>query len=208
MDVIAIVVKMQKAAIKFEEETGNHGAVAIIDTDFASDILSCGESDLSDDSKMRRQEAEVGKTANRVVGFQWRSVDDSSSEVAKDVAVDPPTVQDDQMSAAADNVAESRTERPSKRRKTVTRALTRPEKMHKKVWDVAPDKLSDRKPASGKNSAPFANMVSNEWKEEHHDMKVLEGVPWLKGFYEQLKDSDDILEEDRTYLQELDEWHL
>lgn len=68
----------RKAAIKFEEETGNHGAVATIDTDFASDILSCGESDLSDDSKMRQQEAGVGKTANRVVGFQWRSVDVSS----------------------------------------------------------------------------------------------------------------------------------
>ncbi|KAG1722491.1 uncharacterized protein EDB91DRAFT_1256047 [Suillus paluster] len=61
----------QKAAIKFEEETGSHGAVAMIDTNFASDILSCSESDLSDDSKMCQQEVGVGKTANRVVGFQW-----------------------------------------------------------------------------------------------------------------------------------------
>ncbi|KAG1867649.1 hypothetical protein F4604DRAFT_1927433 [Suillus subluteus] len=193
----------RNAAIKFEEETGNHGAVAMIDTDLASDILSCGESDL-------------------VVGFQWRRVDyvafrrfptlksmkDSSSEGAKDVAVYPPTVQDDAMSAAADNVVESSGERPSKRRTTVTSALTRPRKMRKKVWDVSPDKLSDRKPASGKNSPPFANTVCNTWKEEHHDMKVLERVPWLKWFYEQLKDSDDIFEEDRTYLQQLDEGSL
>ncbi|KAG1722246.1 hypothetical protein EDB19DRAFT_1916792 [Suillus lakei] len=212
----------RKAAMQFEEETGNLGAVATIDTDFASDILSCGESDLSDDSKMRQQEAGVGKNANRVVGFQWRSVDyvvflrfltlksmkELNSESAKDVAVDPPTVQDDAAAATADKAAEPTMERPSKHRKTVKRALTRPKKIHKKVWDVAPDKLSDRKPSSGKKSAPFANMVSDKWKEEHPDMKVLEGVPWLKGFYEQMKESDDIIEEDCTYLQELDEWHL
>ncbi|KAG1721107.1 hypothetical protein EDB19DRAFT_1646693 [Suillus lakei] len=187
-------------AMQFEEETGNLGAVATINIDFTSDILSCGESDLSDDSKMRQQEAGVGKNANRVVGFQWRSVDD--------VAVDPPTVQDDAAAATADKAAEPTMECPSKRRKMVKRALTRPKKIHKKVWDVVPDKLNDRKPSSGKKSAPFTNMVSDKWKEEHPDMKVLEGVPWLKGFYERMKESDDIIEEDRTYLQELNEWHL
>ncbi|KAG1725644.1 hypothetical protein EDB19DRAFT_1914960 [Suillus lakei] len=198
----------RKAAMQFEEETGNLGAIATINTDFASDILSCGESDLSDDSKMCQQEAGVGKNANRVVGFQWRSVDESNSESVKDIAVDPPTVQDDAAAATADKAAEPTMERPSKCRKMVKRALTRPKKIHKKVWDVAPDKLSDRKPSSGKKSAPFANMVSDKWKEEHPDMKVLEGVPWLKGFYERMKESDDIIEEDCTYLQELDEWHL
>lgn len=121
----------------------------------------------------------------------------------KDAAVDPPTIED---ATTTDNTATA-SERPPKCRKTVTRALTRPKKIHKKVWDVALDKLSEREPAS-KKSAPFENMVSDKWKEEHPDMKFLEGVPWLKGFYERLKDSDDMLEEDRTYLQELDEWHL
>ncbi|KAG2337027.1 hypothetical protein BDR05DRAFT_952951 [Suillus weaverae] len=128
----------QKAAIKFKEETGNHGAVATINTNFISDILSCGESDL-------RWEWERLLTESLDFNGEVSIMKDSSSEGAKDVAVDPPTVQDDPI---------------------------------------------------------------NKWKEEHPDMKVLEGVPWLKGFYEQLKDSGDIFEEDHTYLQELDEWHI
>lgn len=60
----------------------------------------------------------------------------------------------------------------NKKRKTVQH-----KKLAKKVFDVAPRKMSDRVPSS-----------------------------WLAGFYKNLKE-DDLLKEDRDYLKELAEWH-
>ncbi|KAG1822043.1 uncharacterized protein BJ212DRAFT_1297292 [Suillus subaureus] len=59
-----------QAAIKYEQETGNCGAVAMIDTNFALDIFSYSEDNLSDDVWKRCTEAEVGKLANMIVGHQ------------------------------------------------------------------------------------------------------------------------------------------
>jgi CheY-specific phosphatase CheX len=53
----------------------------MIDTDFASNVLSYMESDLSDDTLQRCTAPDVGKTTNMVVGQQWRSVDVSSFSV-------------------------------------------------------------------------------------------------------------------------------
>lgn len=75
----------RQAAIKYEQETGNRGAVAMIDTDFASDIFSYSENDLSDDARKRRTEAEVGKSANMIVGHQWRSTNVSFLPVMNSV---------------------------------------------------------------------------------------------------------------------------
>lgn len=77
----------RQAAIKYEQETGNRGAVAMIDTDFASDIFSYSENDLSDDARKRRTEAEVGKSANMIVGHQWRSTNVSFLPVMNSVIV-------------------------------------------------------------------------------------------------------------------------
>jgi len=75
----------RQAAVKYEQETGNRGAVAMIDTDFASDIFSYSEDDLSDDAQKRRTEADVGKSANMIVGHQWRSMNVSFLPVMKSV---------------------------------------------------------------------------------------------------------------------------
>ncbi|KAG2746872.1 hypothetical protein P692DRAFT_201867427 [Suillus brevipes Sb2] len=62
-------------ALKYESQSGNKGALAIVDTDFASEVLLYSESELSADTIQRRKKADVGKTANLVRGYQWRSVD-------------------------------------------------------------------------------------------------------------------------------------
>ncbi|KAG0693067.1 hypothetical protein DFH29DRAFT_1084401 [Suillus ampliporus] len=208
----------RKAALQYEKETGHKDAIAMIDTDFASETLTCDEATLSNDSKMRRQEAGVGKAAKKAVGFQWQSVDyvtflrfltlksmqddGAMSNNDEEAAEDPLTTQDDTTTASKKVATTS--QRPTKRRKTVPN----PKKVFKKVFDVSPDHLTDRAPSSGKNSVPFANMVSAKWRESHPDMKLLEGVPWLGGFYERMKDSKELFDEDLTYLQELEDWHL
>lgn len=50
--------------------------MAILDTDFASDILSyASDQELSEDTLERRKEAGVGEGADMVAGLQWRSPD-------------------------------------------------------------------------------------------------------------------------------------
>ena len=63
------------AALDWEEETGNVGAVAMIDTDYASEALSYKEEDLGIDAVTRRTKSGAGKAANKTVGLEWRSVD-------------------------------------------------------------------------------------------------------------------------------------
>jgi hypothetical protein len=60
-----------KAALQYEKETGNKDAIAMINTDYASETLTCDEATLLDDSKMWWQEAGVGKVAKKVIRFQW-----------------------------------------------------------------------------------------------------------------------------------------
>jgi hypothetical protein len=49
-------------------------------------------------------------------------------------------------------------------------------------------------------------MITESRKNEHTDMKTLEGIPWLKGFWNLLT-RDDMLKKDYKYLKELEEWH-
>lgn len=73
---ITKVTKSRRAtAVIYEKETGREGAVAMIDTDFASDILSYSEDDLSEDELTRRTKSGAGNSANMVVGLEWRSSD-------------------------------------------------------------------------------------------------------------------------------------
>ena len=59
----------------FEDLFEVQGVDALINTDFGSDYLTCVEETLSDDSKIRRREQDVGKGARIAVGLRWRSVD-------------------------------------------------------------------------------------------------------------------------------------
>jgi hypothetical protein len=45
----------------------------MLDTDYASSVISVAEADISEDSKKRRQNAEAGKGANMVRGKAWRT---------------------------------------------------------------------------------------------------------------------------------------
>jgi hypothetical protein len=52
--------------------------MAMLDTDFASDVLTCKSGQVSADTINRRKDAEAGKGAWMVEGAQWRSLDVSS----------------------------------------------------------------------------------------------------------------------------------
>ncbi|KAG1854602.1 hypothetical protein F4604DRAFT_1932666 [Suillus subluteus] len=115
----------RKAALQYEKETGNKDAIAMIDTDYASETLTCDEATLSDDSKMRRQDAGVGKAAKKVIGFQWRNPD----LVAFFRFLTLKSMQDDGGSDDEEAVEDPPTsECPTKRRKTVLN----PKKVYKK----------------------------------------------------------------------------
>ncbi|KAI6142933.1 hypothetical protein BKA82DRAFT_36016 [Pisolithus tinctorius] len=65
----------RKAALQYKQDSGHKGAAALIETDLGSDVLTCNDSDVSEDTLERRKLAEVGKSANKVVGHAWRSID-------------------------------------------------------------------------------------------------------------------------------------
>jgi hypothetical protein len=51
-------------------------AMAMLDTDHASEAQTCGsDTDLSDSTTDRRVKAGLGQTAKKMVGFEWRSPD-------------------------------------------------------------------------------------------------------------------------------------
>ncbi|KAG2066533.1 hypothetical protein BDR04DRAFT_1168123 [Suillus decipiens] len=65
----------RKAAAAFQKATGHEGVMAMPDTDFASDVLTCKSGDVSADTINRWKDAEAGKGAWMVKGAQWRSPD-------------------------------------------------------------------------------------------------------------------------------------
>ena len=104
----------------------------------------------------------------------------------------------------ADDPAESESG-PSEPQKK--HAKTRPnKKLVKTTFDVTPEQMIDQAP-SNKKKNPFRYMVNPTWLEEHPEMKVLDGMEWLDGFYGRLKDSE-LLKGDSAYLKELHEWRL
>jgi hypothetical protein len=50
-------------------------------------------------------------------------------------------------------------------------------------------------------------MVAKHWRQKHPEMKMLDRVPWLEGFWTALQDNE-VIKEDYTYLKVLEEWHL
>ncbi|KAG2066524.1 hypothetical protein BDR04DRAFT_1160197 [Suillus decipiens] len=174
-----------EAAVAFEKETGNLGAVATIDTDYASDILTCG--DLSDDGKNRRMMSGAGNVTKMAVGLQWHSVDG-----------------DDDVNEPEQTV-NATTSCPTKCCRTMD-GSTRTKVYVKKMFDISPTQMDEDAPSSAKNNLPFKNMVAKHWMQKHPEMKTLDGVPWLEGFWAALQ-QDKVIKEDYTYLKELEEWH-
>jgi hypothetical protein len=93
--------------------------------------------------------------------------------------------------------------RPNKRRRTTA---GQNKKLIKKTFDLNPNQMNDHPPKSAKKNLPFENMVANQWKKTHPDMRMLQGVEWLKGFWSRTQ-KDNFIEEDWNYLVELEKWH-
>ncbi|KAG1793226.1 hypothetical protein EV424DRAFT_1354276 [Suillus variegatus] len=65
----------------FEKESGHHGVLAMIDTDFVSDVLSYGsDTDLTEDTLKRRRDADVGKAFGRWLSFKKSKVNKGPGE--------------------------------------------------------------------------------------------------------------------------------
>ncbi|KAG2158618.1 uncharacterized protein EDB93DRAFT_1245845 [Suillus bovinus] len=186
----------REAAIAFEKETGNVGTVALIDTDYTSDILTCG--DLSDDGKNRRMMSGAENSAKMAVGLQWHSVDYVAFlrfltlQHLKGYDTDEPKL-----------ATSASTSRPTKHRKTME-GSTRMNIYVKKTFDTSPSQMDEDTPSSAKNNLPFKNMVAKHWRQKHPEMKILDGALWLEGFWAALQ-QDEVIKEDYTYLQELEE---
>ncbi|KAG1893908.1 uncharacterized protein F5891DRAFT_1195833 [Suillus fuscotomentosus] len=181
----AAVTKSRHAtAVIYEKETGREGAVAMIDTDFASDILSYSEDDLSEDTLTRWMKSGAGNLANMVL-TKYKSGNNKAT-----------TVDTDKIN----------TIQPPKKHHKTAEGGTRLKRIVKKMFDISPEQMNEDAPSSAKKNLLFENMVADSWKNSHPDMEMLEGVPWLKGFWASLT-RDDLIKEDYEYLEELGEWH-
>lgn len=101
---------------------------------------------------------------------------------------------------------EMNTIQPPKKCRKTAEGGTRSKRIVKKMFDISPEQMNEDAPSSAKKNLPFENMVADSWKNSYPDMEMLEGVPWLKGFWASLT-RDDLIKEDYKYLEELGEWH-
>ncbi|KIO11443.1 hypothetical protein M404DRAFT_20874 [Pisolithus tinctorius Marx 270] len=161
---------------------------------YQKEEASCNDDEVSDDTLQRRKDAEVGQSANWVVGQAWRSVDYVA--FLRYLSLHATKQWQDVTEDLNANTSNTNQEPQRKRRKTT-------KKVHKRVFDVAPKHLSrDMPPAK---AMVFRAMVDERWLDEHPGMVVHEGISWLKGFYSRVN-QEELFEADATYLKELDEW--
>jgi len=86
------------------------------------------------------------------------------------------------------------------------RKTTKRKNIHRTSFDAHPSQMSSQLPKSGKSTVLYDTMVEARWLDEHKsEVKVENGADWLRGFRERVHDGD-LVEEDRTYLDELEEW--
>ncbi|KAG1727356.1 uncharacterized protein EDB91DRAFT_1086434 [Suillus paluster] len=196
------------AAVDWEKETGNTGAVAMIDTDYASNILLYDEGNLSEDKLSWRVKSGAGKGANMAIGLEWCSFDYVSFLHFLTLrSMRNPADNSKKTSLDTNNTTtlnQQTSECLNKRRRT-TEGWDK--KLIKKTFDLNPNQMINHTPKSAKGNLPFENMVADKWRQTHPDMKMLEGVEWLKGFWGRT-DKEEFLEEDWDYLVELNKWHI
>ncbi|KAI6146877.1 hypothetical protein BKA82DRAFT_30561 [Pisolithus tinctorius] len=190
-DVAAV---QHKVALQCEQDSSHKGAVALIKTDLRSDVLTCNDSDISEDTLERRKLAEVGKSANKVIGHAWQSIDYvvflcwlSFCTLKQQQDVNEPS------SGSMRNADD----KPQHKHRKTTK------KFHKCIFDVSPEHLNHNLPQP--KAMIFKSMVDETWHTKNLDMEVVEGVDWLKGFYLMLRQGE-IFDTDATYLKELKEW--
>ncbi|KIN93402.1 hypothetical protein M404DRAFT_171307 [Pisolithus tinctorius Marx 270] len=184
----------RKVALQYKQDSGHKGAAALIETDLGSDVLTCNDSDVSKDTLERRKLAEVGKSANKVVGHAWQSIDYVA--FLRWLSFCALKQQQDVNKPSSGSMRNADDELQRKRRKTT-------KKFHKRVFDVSPKHLNHNPPQP--KATIFKSMVDETWHAKNPDMEVVEGVDWLKGFYSTLRQGE-IFDADATYLKELKEW--
>ncbi|KAL4067322.1 hypothetical protein V8B97DRAFT_2025152 [Scleroderma yunnanense] len=166
-----------------------HSAAALILMDFGSDILTCEDNEVSKDTLQQRKDAEVGQSANKVVGHAWRSIDYVAFL--------------HWLSLHAMKQQQHTIEEPAVDQEPQCKQHRTTKKQHKQVFNIAPKYLNRDKPST--KGVIFKAMVNKGWYDQHPDTVVHEGIDWLKGFYSHINQSE-LFEVDTTYLKELDTW--
>ncbi|KIJ58742.1 hypothetical protein HYDPIDRAFT_141388 [Hydnomerulius pinastri MD-312] len=201
----AVAGRRRDAVAQFEADYQVQGVAAMVDTDFISDVLSYKESDLSDASRDRRKEQNLGKGAKMTVRLEWRSLDYvvflrvlDSIQKRGNVSVAVPAAGSADATTATTTAV---TGPPSKRRKVGKKDV------HKNNFDTHPSKMSTRTPDSQKAipTIPFRGMMNTAWLSANPSTTVLDGMTWLEDFHKRAKEGD-LTPEDREYLEELATW--
>ncbi|KAG2048598.1 hypothetical protein BDR06DRAFT_975896 [Suillus hirtellus] len=188
----------QLAALNWEKETGNVGAVGMIDTDFVSNILSYDEGDLSEDKLSQRVKSRAGKGANMAVGLEWCSPQSlKTPDDSKKALSEANTIATTEGTSSVTNLGIR--ECPSKHCRTTA---GQNKKLIKETFDISSDQMNKNLPKSARKNTPFENMITNHWKKTHPDMVMLQGVEWLKGFWDEAQ-KDNFITEDWDYLVKL-----
>ncbi|KIN96501.1 hypothetical protein M404DRAFT_33210 [Pisolithus tinctorius Marx 270] len=190
-DVAAV---QHKAALQYEQDSGHKGAAALIKTDLGSDVLTCNDSNVSEDTLERRKLVEVGKSANKVVGHAWRSI--NYIAFLHWLSFHALKQQQDVNEPSSGSMRNADDEPQCKCRKMT-------KKFHKCIFDVSPKHLNHNLPQP--KATIFKSMVDETWCAKNLDMEVVEGIDWLKGFYLTLRQGE-IFDAGATYLKELKEW--
>ncbi|KAI6125316.1 hypothetical protein EDD17DRAFT_1881853 [Pisolithus thermaeus] len=188
---VTVAAARHKAALQYEEESGHQAAAAVIDTNLGSDILTCNDDEVSDDTLQRRKQTEAGQSANRVIGHAWRSI----NYVAFLRWLSFRAMKQQQEGGDALTSADTGPQRKCCRTTT--------KKIHKQNFDVSPKHLN-RDPPPPK-AALFKVIIDQRWQDTNPDVPLLDGVDWLRGFYSRIQEGD-IFEADADYLRELDQW--
>ncbi|KAG2125158.1 hypothetical protein DEU56DRAFT_743985, partial [Suillus clintonianus] len=185
-----------EAVPEFERSYEHQGSVALIDTDYGSDILSYDEAKLSTDTKDRRKDQGQGKTSCRVVGLEWQSID----------YVAFLRMLDEIHRCGGGANTQDRSTEPSAKRHKLAKGRGKGKETLKMTFDAHPSDMSHRLPKSGKSTALLNTMVDAVWLERHkEEVKVVEGAEWPKEFRKNEREEDLALE-DKKYLAELEEW--
>jgi hypothetical protein len=216
----------RRAAVEFERLWGYKGVEDLLDTDYASSILSYDEEGLSDDSKQRRWDAEVGQGAKMVRGKTWRTkrvstylwiksgadpglqyftllkvldhINRGLKARSSAVAV-PDQAPGSEPTAGPSTAPDNSSGQPAQKKRKVS---TKPRKIIRNTWYAAAEKQNGRGLKS-KKSHPFVGMVRKSWLAANDPdslLRLREDYTWWNEFENKVNDGD-ISDYDVEYLE-------